>query len=200
MAAARTKAKSAKRHVATKAVTKAATKGKPPARPKGPVAPAPRGPGLRHFLMKSEPSVFSIDDFAKVKGGVTGWEGVRNYQARNLMRDEMRKGDRVLFYHSSADVTGVAGIAEIALEAHPDPTQFDPKSDYYDAGSSPAEPRWLQVGVRLVEKFAAPVSLEQIRATAALAGMDLLRRGNRLSVQRVTPAEFETVLALAKRG
>lgn len=186
----------------TSARTKAKGKATPRAagRPKGPVAPAPRGPGVRHFLMKSEPSVFSIDDFAKVKGGVTGWEGVRNYQARNLMRDEMRKGDRVLFYHSSADVTGVAGIAEVALEAHPDPTQFDPKSDYYDAGSSPADPRWLHVGVRLVEKFAAPVSLEQIRATPALAAMDLLRRGNRLSVQRVTPAEFETIVALAQRG
>jgi predicted RNA-binding protein with PUA-like domain len=163
-------------------------------------APASRGPGVRHFLMKSEPSVFSIDDLAKAKGRASGWDGVRNYQARNLMRDEMRPGDLVLFYHSSADVTGVAGIATIAEAAHPDPTQFDPKSDYYDAASPRAAPRWLQVGVRLVEKFASPVSLETIRETPALAGMDLLRRGNRLSVQRVTAAEFETIVALAGRG
>src|SRR5207244_9623796 len=110
----------------------------------------------RFWLMKSEPSAFSIDDLAKVKR--TSWEGVRNYQARNLLRDEVKAGDEVLFYHSSAEPTGVAGLAKVTRAAYPDPTQFDPKSDSFDAGSKPDDPRWLSVEIQFVRRFAAVVT------------------------------------------
>lgn len=157
----------------------------------------PRSREPRAWLMKSEPSVFSIDDLAKAPAATTSWDGVRNYQARNLLRDEMRPGDRVLFYHSSAEPAGVAGVAEIVRDAYPDPTQFDPKSKYHDPDSPRDAPRWLCVDVRLVERFPALVTLGQIRAEPSLAAMDLLRRGNRLSVQPVRPEEFAAVLELA---
>jgi predicted RNA-binding protein with PUA-like domain len=147
--------------------------------------------------MKSEPSVFSVDDLARAPGAVTHWDGVRNYQARNLMRDGMRVGDRVLFYHSSAEETGVAAIAEIAREAYPDPSQFDARSKYHDPGSPKDAPRWLCVDVRLVRKLPRVVRLEELRAHPGLAAMEVLRRGNRLSVQPVTAAEFAIVEALA---
>ncbi|MCG3134638.1 MAG: hypothetical protein HMLKMBBP_01952 [Planctomycetes bacterium] len=176
--------------------TKSAGKERAPA--KSPPGPAERAP--RAWLMKSEPSVFSIDDLAKAPGAATSWDGIRNYQARNLLRDQVRPGDRVLFYHSSADPTGVAGIAEVVGAAYPDPTQFDRKSKYHDPDSPRDAPRWLCVDVRLVERFPAVVTLAQIRAEPALAGMELLRRGNRLSVQPVRDEEFAAVLELASEN
>lgn len=148
----------------------------------------------KHWLFKSEPTTFSIDDLAAAKRRTTVWDGIRNYQARNLLRDEVRKGDAVLFHHSSADETGVAGLAEVVRDAYPDPAQFDPRSPYHDADSPRDEPRWLAVDLRFVRKFPRVVTLDAIRADPALAKMDLLRRGNRLSIQRVTETEFAAVL------
>jgi predicted RNA-binding protein with PUA-like domain len=146
--------------------------------------------------MKSEPSVYSIDDLER--DGETGWEGVRNYQARNFMREAMRPGDWVLFYHSNAEPPGIAGLARVVSEcAEPDPTQFDPSSPYHDPVSEPDDPRWWMVRVGFVERFARLLPLERLRAEPALAGMALLRRGQRLSVQPVTLAELRRVLELA---
>ncbi|HEY0880403.1 MAG TPA: EVE domain-containing protein [Archangium sp.] len=150
----------------------------------------------RYWLMKSEPDVYSITDLEK--DGVTGWEGVRNYQARNSMRDDMKEGDLVLFYHSNAEPPGVAGLAAVHGTAIPDPSQFDKKSEYYDEGSSKAEPRWLMAQVKFVERFAAVVPLEVLKADKTLAGMPLLQKGQRLSVQPVSPEHFARVLKLAK--
>ena len=153
---------------------------------------------VRHWLLKSEPSVFGFADLLAAPGRTTGWDGVRNYQARNFMRDDMRVGDLVLFYHSNADPTGVAGVAEVVREAYPDPTAFDRDDPHHDPKSRPEAPTWVMVDVRAVEPFAALVPLERLRATPALAGMELLRRGSRLSVQPVAPAEFAAVLALGR--
>ena len=148
----------------------------------------------RYWLMKSEPYVYSIDDLKR--DGVTFWDGVRNYSARNLMRDRMRVGDRVLYYHSNAKPPGVVGIAEVCHESYPDHTQFDPDSKYFDPKASPANPRWFMVDVRFVEKFPRMVALPEIRATPALADMVLVNR-SRLSVQPVAPAEYERIVAMA---
>ena len=149
-----------------------------------------------HWLCKTEPDVYSIDDLRR--DTVTGWEGVRNYQARNFMRDGMAPGDRVLVYHSNADPAGVAGVAEVSGPARPDPTQFDPRSEYHDPGSSQDDPRWVMRDLRFAERFPEVVSLDRLRACKALAGMVALRRGNRLSVTPVTAAEFAAVLRLAR--
>lgn len=153
----------------------------------------------KFWLMKSEPDVYSFDDLLSEPEQTALWEGVRNYQARNFMRDEMRRGDKVLFYHSSTKPPHVAGIAEIAREAYPDPTQFDPNSHYFDEKASEAEPRWVVVDVKAIRKLAKPVTLETMKAEAALADMPLLRRGNRLSVMPIKEKDFETVLKLAER-
>lgn len=150
----------------------------------------------RHWLMKSEPSAFSIDDLARV--GKTGWEGVRNYTARNFLRDEVKPGDEILFYHSSAEPTGVAGIARVSRGAYPDPTQFDRKSEYHDPGSTKDAPRWLAVEVAFVRKLPRVVTLAELKANPALADMLVTKKGSRHSVQPVTPAEFAAVLAMAK--
>jgi predicted RNA-binding protein with PUA-like domain len=155
------------------------------------------GHRVRYWLMKSEPDEFAIDDLACARGQSTSWFGVRNYQARNYMRDDMRVGDRALFYHSSCPEPGVAGVVEVAAPAHPDATQFDPKSPYYDAKSTRASPRWVNVDVKLVEKTRL-VTLPELRTHPALAEMVILRRGNRLSITPVTPAEWKAVVALAK--
>ena len=157
------------------------------------------GTPRRHWLLKSEPQLFSYDDLLAALGQTTCWEGVRNYQARNYMRDDMRRGDLVLFYHSNADPAGVAGVAEVVREAYPDPSAFDPASDYFDPKSRREAPVWLMVDVRAVERFPALVPLDELRATPALAGMELLRRGSRLSVQPVTPEQFAAVCALGRR-
>ncbi len=153
---------------------------------------------MRYWLMKSEPDEFSIDDLVAARGQTTSWFGVRNYQARNYMQD-MNVGERALFYHSSCPEPGIAGIVEIAKLAHPDVTQFDPKSGYYDAKATRAAPRWFNVDVRLVEKTRL-VSLAEMRAEPALASMITLKRGNRLSITPVTPVEWKAVLKLAARA
>ena len=152
---------------------------------------------VRYWLMKSEPGEFSIDDLARAPRMTTPWVGVRNYQARNFMRDDMRVGDRAFFYHSSCAEPGIAGIVEISRLAYPDATQFDPKSAYYDAKSPRDAPRWLHVDVKLVRKIRL-VTLPMLRASAGLDDMVVLRRGNRLSITPVTPAEWKVVEKLAK--
>jgi predicted RNA-binding protein with PUA-like domain len=149
----------------------------------------------RYWLMKSEPDEFSIDALAKV--GQEPWSGVRNYQARNFMMKDMKPGDGILFYHSNCAVPGVAGLAEVASTAYPDPTQFQRKSDYYDAASKPEEPRWWLVDVGFKRKFKRVVALDELRAQAeALGDFALLRRGNRLSVLPVTAAQYQHILTL----
>jgi len=149
---------------------------------------------MRHWLMKSEPSECSIDDLAKAPAKTVPWVGVRNYQARNFMRDEMHVGDDVLFYHSSCPEPGIAGLAKVASAAHPDATQFDAKSHYYDPKSSTDAPRWQLVDVKLVRKTRL-LSLAEMRETPAFASMQVLKRGNRLSITPVTDEEWEAVVA-----
>ena len=153
---------------------------------------------MRYWLMKSEPDEFSIDDLAAAKNRTTSWYGVRNYQARNFMRDQMRVGDTAFFYHSSCPEPGIAGTAEITAEAYPDATQFDRKSPYFDAKATRDTPRWISVDVTLIDKLRL-VSLAELRAQPELAGMRLLQRGNRLSVMPVDPAEWTFILKLARR-
>lgn len=148
--------------------------------------------------MKSEPDEFSIDDLVAAPGQTTSWLGVRSYQARNFMRDGMKVGELAFFYHSSCPAPGIAGIVSIAAPAHPDESQFDRKSPYYDPKSTREAPRWVGVDVTLVEKTRL-VTLPELREHPALAGMVTLRRGNRLSITPVTPAEWKTVVALARR-
>ena len=151
---------------------------------------------MNYWLMKTEPDEFSIDDLQRKK--VEPWTGVRNYQARNFMRDGMRKGDGVLFYHSSCEVPGVAGIAEVATAAYPDPTQFDPKSDYFDAGSQRDDPRWCLVDVKYKRKLKRVITLAELKDRKELKDMVLLRPGNRLSVSPVTQAQWDFILALER--
>jgi len=148
---------------------------------------------MNYWLMKSEPDEFSIDDLKTRKS--EPWSGVRNYQARNHLR-AMRKGDAVFFYHSSCDIPGVVGVAEVAVEAHPDPTQFDPKSDYFDAGSKREEPRWSLVDVKFKRKLKRTITLTELKAHKQLKDFVLLRPGNRLSVLPVSKAEWDFILAL----
>ena len=148
----------------------------------------------RYWLMKSEPDVFGIDDLENV--GTEPWDGVRNYQARNFMKDQMAVGDLVLFYHSNAKPSGVAGVAKIAGEAIPDHTAFDPDSKYYDPKSDPDEPRWWMVRVGFVERFEEVVSLADLKASSELEEMLVVRRGQRLSVQPVDKAHFKHVLGM----
>jgi len=153
---------------------------------------------MRYWLMKSEPDEFSIDDLAKAPKQTTAWFGVRNYQARNFMRDDMRVGDRAFFYHSSCPEPGIAGIVEISRLAYPDATQFDPKSDYYDPKSTRDAPRWVNVDVKLVRKTPL-VSVQTLRETKGLQDMVTLRRGNRLSITPVTSAEWKIIEKLAEK-
>ncbi|MBK8065055.1 MAG: EVE domain-containing protein [Betaproteobacteria bacterium] len=145
-----------------------------------------------YWLMQSEPEECSIDDALKAPKKTVPWTGVRNYQARNFMRDTMRPGDGVLFYHSSCAEPGIAGLAEVASTAYPDATQFDPKSKYYDAASRREEPRWVHVDVRALKKTRL-VPIAELRAQKALAGMVILRRGNRLSITPVSKAEWDCI-------
>ena len=144
---------------------------------------------MRYWLMKSEPDEASIDDLANAPQRTLPWTGVRNYQARNFMRDIMKTGDGVLFYHSSCPEPGIAGIAEVSSTPYPDPTQFDPKSPYYDPKSKRDAPRWLNVDVTLVKKTRL-VPLAELRTQPALAGMRVLQRANRLSITPVDPREW----------
>ncbi|MDE2209146.1 MAG: EVE domain-containing protein [Betaproteobacteria bacterium] len=150
----------------------------------------------RHWLMKSEPDELSIDDLARAPKRTTPWFGVRNYQARNFMRDDMRVGDLAFFYHSSCPEPGIAGIVEVSRLAYPDATQFDPKSAYFDAKATRNAPRWFNVDVKLVRKTRL-VTLPELRAARGLEEMVILRRGNRLSITPVTAAEWKIVEKMA---
>lgn len=152
---------------------------------------------MNYWLMKSEPDCFSIDDLKNCPDSTDKWDGVRNYQARNMMRDEMKKGDQVLFYHSNAKPPHIAGLATIASkEAYPDPTQFDPKSEYFDAKSSKESPRWWLVDVKYKKKFKHTIPLDQVKSNSKLKDMKLVQKGSRLSIQPVSKKEWDEVLAM----
>lgn len=151
----------------------------------------------KYWLLKSEPDCFSFDDLLAAPKRRTGWDGVRNFQARNSLRDEMAVGDGVLFYHSSASPAGIAGIARVVRAGYPDPTQFDPASDHFDARSRPAAPTWFQVDVEAVEKCPRFVTLDDLKQEPKLSAMKVLQRGQRLSVMPVAPAEWSVVLRLS---
>jgi predicted RNA-binding protein with PUA-like domain len=153
---------------------------------------------MQHWLVKSEPDVYGIDHLVAAPAATTAWWGVRNYQARNFMRDRMQLGDQAFFYHSSCAEPGIAGIVEVCSPAYPDETQFDPASDYYDPKATRENPRWFHVDVKLVRKTRL-VSLAELRTHPELAGMRVLQRGNRLSITPVTPAEWRFILGLMKR-
>ncbi len=155
---------------------------------------------VRHWLVKSEPEAFSWDDLWQSPNRTTHWDGVRNYQARNFMRDGMRVGDQVLFYHSSTDPAAIVGIAEVVREAYPDPTAFDPSDPHYDPKSKPDAPAWLMVDLRAVRPIEPPLTLAMLRDTPGLEKMVLLQRGSRLSVQPVTPAEWAIIERLSSKA
>lgn len=152
----------------------------------------------QYWLFKSEPEVFSIDDLAKAPKKTTFWDGVRNYQARNLLRDTIKNGDLVFFYHSNADPAGIFGIAEVVREGYPDHTAFDKKDPHYDEKSDPKNPTWYMVDLKHVETLPAPITLDMLKKAKGLEKMMVTQRGSRLSVQPVTPQEWEIVLSLAK--
>jgi predicted RNA-binding protein with PUA-like domain len=152
---------------------------------------------MAYWLMKSEPSVYSIDDLQQ--DGSTDWTGVRNYQVRNMFRDDFRPGDLAFFYHSSCAQPGIAGLMTVSKSASPDPEQFDPRSAYFDARAKRDNPPWLSVQMSFRQKFAGILALDELRRHAELADLALLRRGNRLSVMPVTPAEWRFMLALARQ-
>jgi predicted RNA-binding protein with PUA-like domain len=154
----------------------------------------------KFWLVKTEPECFSIQHLAKQPKQTTCWSGVRNYQARNFMRDQMKLGDRVLVYHSSTDEPAVVGIGTIARESYPDQTAWDKRDDHYDAASTPENPRWFMVDIRLEQIFKQPLPLAKLRGIAALKNMELLRKGSRLSVQPVRKSEFDAILKLAGAG
>jgi len=149
---------------------------------------------MNHWLMKSEPDTFSIDDLKRRKQ--EPWDGVRNYQARNFMRDGMRPGDGVFFYHSNCAEPGIVGLAEVATEAYPDPSQFDPASDYFDPASTREKPRWMLVEVKFVRKLKRTITLKELQLQPSLGEMPLVRKGNRLSVMPVSAEDWRFILAL----
>jgi predicted RNA-binding protein with PUA-like domain len=147
----------------------------------------------KYWLVKSEPNVFSFSDLKKSKNQTTFWDGVRNYQARNFLRDEMKKGDQVLFYHSSSDPLAVMGVCEVVKEGYPDHTQFDPDSHHYDPKADPKNPTWMMVDIKFVKEFKNPVTIDAIKASPKLKNMKLIARGNRLSVMPVVKDEFDEI-------
>ena len=153
---------------------------------------------MKHWLIKTEPSVFGIDELAAARSRTTSWEGVRNYQARNLIRDQIRKGDQAFLYHSSCEQPGIAGIVSVVRAAYPDRTALDPGDDHYDAASNAADPRWYTFDVKLVRRLKRIITLDELRrhATKELSDLVILRRGNRLSVTPVTQREWDFVLSL----
>ena len=157
----------------------------------------PATKSIRYWLIKTEPDSFSIDDLAAAPKKTTFWSGVRNYQARNFMRDDMQPGDRVLFYHSNAEPSSVVGVATVASEGYPDHTSWDDNDHHYDPASTPTNPRWYMVDLKFERKFKRPLSLSELREVPALKQMELLRKGSRLSVQTVSEQEFQAILRLA---
>jgi predicted RNA-binding protein with PUA-like domain len=155
-----------------------------------------QGTGMTYWLMKSEPDVFGIDDLKSKPGKTDKWEGVRNYQVRNMMRDEMRRGDLAFFYHSNCKEPGIAGIMKIVREGYPDSTAFDPEAKYFDPKSDPANPRWYMVDVRYVRKLKRVITLAELRTCSGLEELPLLQRGNRLSIMPVSEAHWDYILSL----
>ncbi len=155
---------------------------------------------MKYWLMKSEPDAFSIDDLIKAPKKTEPWDGIRNYQARNMMRDDMKKGDLVFFYHSNCKPPGIVGIAEVVKEAYPDHTAQDPDSKYYDPKSTPENPRWCMVDVKFKEKFQQMISLDELKQNPRLNDMALVRKGNRLSIMPVTKAQWDAVLRMQSTG
>lgn len=151
---------------------------------------------MKYWLFKSEPSCFSVDDLAKRPKQTTGWDGVRNYQARNMMRDDMKEGDQGFFYHSSCDEPGIVGLVQIVKSFYPDDTQFDPDSDHFDPKSSPADPRWGMVDVKLLKKFDRVLTLGELRDHPHLSSMVILRKGNRLSVTPIASEEYRVICSI----
>ena len=151
---------------------------------------------MTYWLMKSEPDVFGIDDLMSMPGKTDKWEGVRNYQVRNMMRDEMRRGDLAFFYHSNCKEPGIAGIMKIVREGYPDSTAFDPEAKYFDPKSDPANPRWYMVDVRYVRKLKRVITLAELRTCSGLEELPLLQRGNRLSIMPVSEAHWDYILSL----
>lgn len=151
---------------------------------------------MSYWLMKSEPDEFSIDDLAAQPDQTDHWDGVRNYQVRNMMRDQMKVGDRALFYHSNAKPPGVAGIVEVVREGYPDHTAFDPNDPHYDPKSDPDNPRWYMVDVQLVRRLERLIPLTELKANPALAEMPLVKKGNRLSVMPVSEDQWHAILAM----
>ena len=152
---------------------------------------------MKYWLLKTEPESFSIQDLQDSPKQTTFWDGVRNYQARNTLRDDMKIGDRVLFYHSNADPPAIVGVAKVVKEGYPDHTAWDENNHHYDPGSTPEKPRWYMVDIQLERVFAQPLGLDHLRTIKSLAKMELLRKGSRLSVQPVTAEEFKEVLKQA---
>ena len=152
---------------------------------------------MKYWLLKSEPDVFSLEDLKNCPNQTEPWDGIRNYQARNLMRDEMKVGDQAFFYHSRQAEPAIVGTVKVVREAYPDHTSWDPSSKYFDEKSSPENPRWLMVDVQFENEFLRPVTLKEMRSIPELKEMFLLRKGMRLSVQPVTEAEFQLILAIA---
>jgi predicted RNA-binding protein with PUA-like domain len=152
---------------------------------------------MKHWLFKSEPLAFSIDDLKACPKQTDCWDGVRNYQARNMLRDQIKKGDQIFFYHSNCKVPGIIGVAEVVKEGYPDHTQFDPNSDHFDPRSKPEQPRWYMVDVRFVKKFDAIISLERLKGEASCQDMPLVRKGNRLSVMPVQKDEWQQIKSWA---
>ena len=155
---------------------------------------------MAYWLMKSEPEAFSIDDLAKRPKKREPWDGVRNYQARNFMRDAMKIGDLAFFYHSNCKVPGIVGVMKIAKSSYPDHTQFDPESKYFDPKSSPDNPRWFLVDVEFKEKFKNIVSLTQLKLETKISSMKILQKGNRLSITPITKLEWQHVIKLGKKS
>ncbi len=153
---------------------------------------------MRYWLMKTEPSTFDVEALARAKRSTTSWDGVRNYQARNMIRDDMKKGDQVFLYYSSTDVPGIVATMKLVKEGYPDATAFDRKDHHYDPDSDPGKPRWFMVDVQLERRLARLITLDELRkhATKELKNMVLLRKGNRLSITPVTPAEWQFILSL----
>jgi predicted RNA-binding protein with PUA-like domain len=151
---------------------------------------------MNYWLMKSEPDVFGVDHLMKMPGKTDSWDGVRNYQARNMMRDDMKKGDLVFFYHSNCKEPGIAGIMKVVRESYPDHTAFDPKEKYFDLKSNPDNPRWYMVDVKHVRKMKRVITLTELKAHAQLSHMPLVRRGNRLSIMPVSPEQWNFILSL----
>lgn len=152
---------------------------------------------MRYWLFKSEPETFSIDDLRARRNQVEHWDGVRNYQARNMLRDEVKAGDQVLFYHSNCKPPGIVGVAEVVKEGYPDFTAWNPESNYYDPRSTKEKPQWYMVDIKFVEKFPQIISLDDLKQNPKLHEMLILRKGNRLSVTPVTASEFKAILKMA---